>query len=80
MFEKIIPPEKGPAAWLSQDVRKVLFWMFALLGRGIAVAGGIVAIYTSPRKPPPFEVSITVLIVGAVFILIGEYFRVEDGA
>ena len=80
MFEKIIPREKAPATWFSREVRKALFLVFAVLGRGVGVIAIVVALLRPVRKPVPLVFSVGVLFAVFGFILLGEYFREEDEA
>lgn len=79
MFDKIIPPEKGPATWFSRDVKRVLFLVFAILGRSVGVIAVGVCLFVPFRSATLLVLCITVVVAAGSFIVIGEYFRDEDG-
>jgi hypothetical protein len=78
MFEKIIPPEKGPATWLSRDTKKLLVKVFGAVGKVLVVVGIFAFLVTRFNSFVLMALCLSALGFGGILLVAAEYFRDAD--
>jgi hypothetical protein len=76
MFEKIIPPAKGPTTWLHRDVKKMIVLVFGGVGRVLLGIGAAAVFLLSNFLY--MAIGLAVVMVGGAFLVSAEYFRDKD--
>jgi hypothetical protein len=78
MFDKIIPPEKGPATRLSRDTRKLFVMVFGAVGKVLMVVAIFAFWVTRFNNFVLMALCLGALGVGGILLVAAEYFRDPD--